>query len=563
MISSTVTISPLEFLKGIVSGEFTGRENLTVKGDVDLRSHPLRRLVTQLPKATILGDLRADGGCALKACYCNVKGEVNLDGSLIEEFNPHNNGVAVTGDFSARLCRQLKVLKGVYLKDVSLDESAVEELTEDFSCVKGKLSLEKCAKLRRLDCQAWSIIADRSSLLETGPNISAENFSAEACLGLKKARPIGGLQWAIYDGSGITEVEEGFSCPKRASFLRCQALKSLTGRYGRVEVSGAGLHKIHDLHADDINFSDCDPLPTNVTQFAVKRVGFIRCPIEQVPHGVPDTADLRILKCRNFSKLPTEWRGDLKLAELPELREVGSSFRCGGSVEISECDGLLKLNGTIGNGLSLLSGCRGLRELGDDLVVTGDLHLCANSFVKKLNCQVYGSVAVGQACDVTETGSKFFVQDNADFRGNRGLLTIRGKFERDVLLDDSSIVQLGADFECDGDVYLRNTKFLKGLNCSVAGSVIVENSSLSKIGPAFYCGKNLKITGCPDLRSILGRTDGGFRIGNLWGDGSQLPKNLKASTVSPANKGLTRKKLGRGGAVKMTGEKPELTAGGK
>jgi len=62
MRNDSFAISPLEFLKGIVAGEYSGTENLTVNGDLDLRAHPLRKLVTQLPRATILGDLGAGGG---------------------------------------------------------------------------------------------------------------------------------------------------------------------------------------------------------------------------------------------------------------------------------------------------------------------------------------------------------------------------------------------------------------------------------------------------------------------------------------------------------------------
>lgn len=536
---ATYFIQALDFLKGVVSGELTDGENLMVEGDVDLRKHPLRKFITQLPRATILGDLFADGGCALKTCHCNVKGEVNLDGSFIEEFAPKNIGVAVMGEFSAKFCGRLKILKGAYLSDVSLDESGIEELGADFSCIKGKLSLEKCTNLRRLDGQAWSIVADRSGLRETGSSIAAENFSAEECEHLKKAQVIPGLQWAVYDGSGILEVEKGFSCGKRVSFLKCNSLKTLTGRYERVEVSGAPLDSIHDLQADHINFSDCESLPDSVTQFSAGRVGFIRCPINQVPHGIPDTAELRVLKCSVFSKMPTAWKGDIKLSELPSLKEFGHDFQCDGSVEISDCDRLLKLNGVIGNRLSLLSGSRNLRELDRDLVVKGDLHLFANSFVKKLNCQVLGGVTA-PACDVVETGAEFVVRGEADFRGNFGLLTLKGRFSRDVMLDDSAVRQLGADFECSGDVFLRNTKSLNSLNCFVEGNVIIENSSLSKIGPAFHCGKNLKIMDCPELTSILGRASGGFRIDDLRGEGDQLPRNIMTGTSPQRAEGLSR-----------------------
>lgn len=139
-----------------------------------------------------------------------------------------------------------------------------------------------------------------------------------------------------------------------------------------------------------------------------------------------------------------------------------------------------------------------------------------------------------------ETGAEFVVRGEADFRGNFGLLTLKGRFSRDVMLDDSAVRQLGADFECSGDVFLRNTKSLNSLNCFVEGNVIIENSSLSKIGPAFHCGKNLKIMDCPELTSILGRASGGFRIDDLRGEGDQLPRNIMIGTSPQRAEGLSR-----------------------
>lgn len=520
MKTQPLRLEPFEFLRLVAfAGQREGwthevDREILVGGDVDLRKHPLRKVIEVLPRCTIVGNLYADGDCALRKFQGTVAGNVVLDGSSIEEFSDEEGGLfstPVSGNFSAKRCRRLKTLYGTYGADVDLSESGVENLGEKFSCT-GTLSLKKCQNLKTIDCSAGMIVAEYSSLEETGPNTRAARFYADGCQNFRVATAIAGLQYAKYDGSGVMSVSHDFRCRAEASFLRCRRLTNIAGEILRVEVSCAPLERIDGLRCRDILFLDCENLPDTFRRFHADTAEFVRCGFSQLPAGIPESAGLTIAKCRNFFRLPKRCKGDLKLQELPQISEVPEGFFCGGNLEVKNCEGLTEINGVVGGDLEMLSGSSRVTHLGIGLEVRGNLYVCPNSSVRTLDCAVGGKLQCAEGSVIRETGSRFRVARQADFSKCRHLQTLRGEFGGDVILDGSFVRTLGADFECGGNLFLRNTRRVVMINCHVGGSVVLEDSSLEKTGPAFRCGQNFCISGEQQLSSLDGLVEGCVKI---------------------------------------------------
>ncbi len=520
-INDTITIEVETFLAEVAKGDFGKRrqgQKVFVNGTVNLRRHPLREKITELPEATIAGDLIADGGCALRVCRARVSGMVALDGSHVEKISPMMGakndlaGVGLGGKVSARGCLNLRKISGLFHNDVSLDGSSIEEIGADFLC-GGVLSVEGCGKLRFLDCTASSVIADESSLEETGPNATIENFSAEGCRNLSKATPILGLKWVKYDGSGVTEVHPNFTCKGPAYFKRCRKLTNLAGQAGSVEVSMAPLERVGNLRADNgIIFTDCNKLPTGMGGMRSKTLVFARCDLEELPSGIhPDTA-VRIGQCPNFSKLPAHWRGEISLTELPTLRETPKRFKCTGKFSAEACENLNKVAGFVGGDLHLMGGLPRLASLDDDLEVGGDLWVSSHASLLNLSCKVRGTLTAREGT-IQSTGAKLEVGGDADFYGSTHLKILRGKFNGKVDLDETSIEALGADLEVGGDLSAKHTPRLTSINCTVGGIVAVEDSGLRRVGPAFQCGKGLRVLNCPNFKTAQRDPSGKQRIG--------------------------------------------------
>jgi len=502
-----------QFVQAVARGEFNklamGRQ-VVVRGDVNLRKLPLGKKITDLPEANISGSLMADDSCALKTCRARVSGVVTLDGSQIEEFTPEPDRVgSVTGKFSAKGCKLLRKISGVYNNDVCLDGSGIHEVGCDFQCM-GSLLVCNCDNLRMVDCAAREIVADGSGLEGTGPNTCAENFSAEGCRRLQQATPINGLRWANYDGSGITEVHPQFRCSGPAYFRRCRRLTSLSGTMRTVEVSTAPLGKVSGLQTGEAIFADCAALPDTMSGLRVEAAVFARCGLEEIPDGISPDTHLRVGDCPRFSRLPRRWQGDISLTGLPKLTGTGEGFRCGGKFDVAECPNFSRISGVIAGDLYIMPDLPSLVELGSDLEVGGDLWISPLASVRSLGCRVEGSVSAKEG-EMRESTVKFSVGGDAVFHGSTKLGVLRGKVGGKAILDETTVTSLGADFECGGDLSLRKTPKLALLNCTVGGYTLVTDSSLKSTGPAFHCGKSFTVRNCPNLDSIQGQIDGRFR----------------------------------------------------
>ncbi len=511
----TVTVDPKTFLLALSSPSSTALcrpdQHLIVKGNVDLRKHPQKSKITELPESSISGDLLVDETCALRVCRSRIAGSVKIDGSLIEEFLPAPDlAGSVTGKMSAKNCARLRRIAGVFNNDVTLDGSGIQELGPDFQC-KGNLSLEGCNQLRLLDCSAWSAIADNSTLEKTGPNAAIENFSAERCLRLAEASPIARLRWAKFDGSGVTKVHPKFTCAGPVSFRRCRKLASLNGAAQTVEVSMAPLERIGNLTADEAIFTDCKGMPTNMSGLRVKALVFARCGLKEIPAGIQPSTPIRIGDCSEFSRLPSHWKNDISLTGLPSLKSTPPGFRCLGKFDVENCVNLAEISGVIDGGLYLMAGLPKLRTLGSSLEVRGDLWISPQAGVSVLGCKVFGSLTA-RAGTIRETLPSLAVGGHGDFQASQSLEYLRGNFGGSVVLDESSIVSLGADLEVSGDISLKKTKRLTTLNCSSSGYVLVVDSSLQNTGPAFRCGKGLNIRNCPRFDTVQGVVGGRARV---------------------------------------------------
>lgn len=544
-----VHVEASDFITTLARGEFKPPlppRHIVVRGTVDLVSHPMGSRVEELPSVTISGDLIASGKSTLKKCHCNVLGNVELDGSMIEEFSPSTNippaasdspkTFNVHGRFSAQSCPRLGKISGIFLGSVLLDKSPVKAIQNDFRC-HGDLSVSGCSRLEFLNCSAHRIVADKSSIREFGASTSCEYLSAEGCLLLKKATRIGGLQWAKYNGSAIEEVTPDFRCTGSVFLYNCPSLKKLSGKIHSVEVGRCALDSVVNLNATEVIISNCEKLPTTFSNVSVRAAVFASSSLLCLPEGLPKETNVRIASCKNFCHLPDSWNGDLSLSDLPSLERTPDRFRCEGNLDISECPSMRKMEGYVGGDLWLMSETPSLTELNSALKIGGNLRLAGNSGVKKLGCEIHRDL-ISNSCQINETSPSFTALGNADFQGCQSLKSLRGFVKGQTMLDDSSIVALGADFECGGDLLLRRTKSLVSLNCSVSGGVWLEDSSIQKIGPAFHCGKKIKIERCSALdRDSMSRLSQGHQPAPAFDGNSPkinspaplLPQSFKSS----------------------------------
>lgn len=516
--SNSIFLEADEFLRAVAEGHLaskTGGRRVVVRGDLDLRLHPLRKSIINLPNAVITGNLIVDETCNLETCKCLVIGEVVLSDSPIEEFTPFSDpmgeeGIA-TGKVTALRCKRLKKITGLFGGEVNLGEAGVEEISEDFSC-KGNLSLIRCMELRLVNCRAAAIAADESSLSIIGPGAVTDNLSVKGCSSLKAVTPIEGLRWAKYDDSGVIEVHPQFRCAGPAYFKRCLSLVSISGRIDTVVVSLAALEQADGLRVSAITFTDCQFSPEGLAGMRAEKITFNGCSMKELPRGIPTAANLTVDGCPEFSKLPARWAGGISLYGLPSLRVTPPHFVCGGKLDIAECETLIRVGGKIGGDLYLMDGMLELKELRDDLLIEGDLWLSQRSKVETIGCRVDGGVWA-DGVGLRSSTTSFSVGGDAVFRGCNNLEILRGDFGGKVILDEAGVICLGADFQCKGDLSLLKTRNLTSLNCSVGGNVLAIDSSIEKTGPAFLCKKNFKLRNCPHFAFLRGNIEGRTRIG--------------------------------------------------
>jgi hypothetical protein len=103
------------------------------------------------------------------------------------------------------------------------------------------------------------------------------------------------------------------------------------------------------------------------------------------------------------------------------------------------------------------------------------------------------------------TSPSLRVDGDALFQECVGLQNLRGCFGGSVKLAGKTGVKvIGADFDCTRHLIISDCPRVEILNCRAAGNVLIENSSLRKTGPAFYCGGNLSIINSKDLEHLRG-----------------------------------------------------------
>lgn len=181
------SIAAEEFLSRCARGETNFENGILVRGNIDLRKHPLKNKIRKLPRALVKGSLFADETCALEECECNFEGDVMVDHSHLTRFGAEGGLIAkVQGIFSAKHCANLRDVRGFFNNDVHLDESGVEEVSRDFAC-QGGLYVGGCSRLKALNCQSGSIHAENSGLAGSVP-ISRRGFSLPTSAPISKKR---------------------------------------------------------------------------------------------------------------------------------------------------------------------------------------------------------------------------------------------------------------------------------------------------------------------------------------------------------------------------------------
>jgi hypothetical protein len=171
------------------------------------------------------------------------------------------------------------------------------------------------------------------------------------------------------------------------------------------------------------------------------------------------------------------------------------------------------MEGWVGQNLTL-NMMDGLRRLGDNLTVGENLILaCPELKLESISCRVIGNL-MAMGCDARlSTGEGLRVEGNAIFDACLGLRDLRGSVGGNVSIRNGCGVEnIGADFECGGDLVLDGCRSMRAINCRVSGDTVVKKSHLEKTGPAFHCCGSLHLDSVSGVRMLLGKVEGDCRF---------------------------------------------------
>jgi len=511
-------MSPAEYLRYAISRSAMSSESSTpsesaesaaqilVEGDVHLFNHADRHLVVVLPPAKIVGNLIAHHCPRLKIVNCSVTGEANFVASGVSEFGAK---FSVGKALDARACRDLRNLRGHFSSVVCLEDSAIESLDENFFC-EGDLFLARCSSLRTLNCKiGGSLHAEGSAISELGSSFSCSgDLRLNNCKNLKEIGLVSGPpRDVLLTHSGIERITPSFLCTGSLVLSDVDYLESLSGhaRY-KVEVEAAPrLHSILNLTSQGrMEFSFC-PMLTAVDFRTTSTALFHECSVQKFSPA-SQSADLTIRSCGDLKSLGGSWSGDVTLVDLRAFAQLDSSFECKGNLMLRSCPDFTRLTGCVG-GNATISKAGSLEEITPSFRSGGNLILaCSESRLKNLGCTVEGDLTVAGCTSTFSTSDSLSVHGDARFLNCPGMDVLRGRVVGNVILSEGTGVKyVGADFEGEKNLIIKQCPRLELLNCRVAGNVLVEDSSLGRTGPAFFCGGRLSLERPVNLRELGGR----------------------------------------------------------
>lgn len=511
-------MSPAEYLSLAVlqSNKMRGSSSISesaspestplVEGDVHLFNFADRHLVTILPPATIIGNLLAHHCPKLKIVDCSVSGAANFDASGVTGFG---SMFSVGKTLDARACGDLKKLSGHFPSVVCLEDSAIEVLADDFSC-DGDLFLGRCPRLGLLDCKVGgSLHAEGSAVSELGPSFFCSgDLRLNNCKNLKEINMVSGPpRDVLLTHSGIVRINPSFFCTGSLVLTDVDCLESLSGEARhRVEVEAAPrLGSISSLSSRGrMEFSFC-PMLTTVDFKTSSSALFHECSVQKFS-PTSQSSNLTVRSCGNFKSLGGNWSGDVTLVELMGLERLDPSFACEGNLMLRSCPNFAGLSGRVGKNTTI-SKVASLEEITSSFWSGGNLILaCSESRLKNLGCTVEGDLTMTGCDSPFSTSNSLIVSGEARFLNCPGMESMRGRIRGNVFLTDGTGVKwVGAGFEGEKNLIIKQCHRLELLNCRVAGNVLVENSSLNRTGPAFFCGGRLSLD-CPvNLRELKGR----------------------------------------------------------
>jgi hypothetical protein len=183
------------------------------------------------------------------------------------------------------------------------------------------------------------------------------------------------------------------------------------------------------------------------------------------------------------------------------VREFGSSFKVGATLDARGCKNLKTLTGDFPSVVALEDSA--IELLDKDFICRSDLFVGRCSDLQSLNCRVEGSLhAEGSA--LARVGKNFYCGGDLRLGGCRNL-NVLGAVSgppRDVLAPHSGIAEVRPGFFCTGSLVLKKMEHLRSLaGCALHRVEVEEAPQLRKID-ALRSKGNMEFSLCPALTKV-------------------------------------------------------------
>jgi hypothetical protein len=212
------------------------------------------------------------------------------------------------------------------------------------------------------------------------------------------------------------------------------------------------------------------------------------------------TGDLE-LNSISIKALPSlKVSGSVSLNRLYELEKVGEHFQIGGSLCIKECLLLRNLpKRTLANTL-IVNYATLLIDLGN--IVTKCLHIEACNSLRRISEIQGAKEIIVRHCDALEEvfSRDFYTHDNVKFENCQNLKTLPTGFsvKRDLsVINCASFFQVPDYLFCGGTLDLTGCKALRRIGDTiwVGKDIVLENSGIVELPEDLYCEGSVEISG--------------------------------------------------------------------
>lgn len=528
---------------------FFRNRNVVVFGDVYLsRQDRARGGIKRIPSVLIVGNLDGTGDTDIEELDCQVTGavdgDVTMDGSSLVRTGPN---FSVQRTFSARRCKRLESLAGVFKEAVILSESGLESIGRAVS-IGGDLDISGCSRLRVLDCRVTGdLMADDSGLTEFGPSFSVGgNVSLQECPDLKMLGYIGTPDNVRLARTGIPEIRGGFECRGNLSVLNCDRLGRIGG-VGTVKIGGDvelfSCGKLGSVWGVDVGgkfTAMCCRELGRVTGEVFGSAVFQRCGISLLDGNLRVGRNLTVDRCRRLKHIQGGgFCGNVVLRDLSGFEETRETFECRGTLHIKNCPKFRRLAGYCG-GSVYPEVLPSLENIDQDFRAGGGLCLRGKGDsgtgkpcgIRSVNAEFGEDVIIQGAILFSEFGKNFscrglLVEDCPNFK------IVRGAVRDDSVILNSGLEAAGADFDCGGDLsVIRCPRFVTA-NCRVEGSLAIRQCQFERTGPALEV-RDLVIEDSGTLQRLSGSVEHDIRVVR---DGKILPWRGFASPLLRVGEG--------------------------